>query len=338
MTRTRVLPLPQIINKNITNQFNSSGPSAVFNVNQAFTDTTGTTSFKRNYAEKSVDKKVIQKRKPNLDYLNEGEGPVIYDDSTKNWCLQNGLNLSEKLHDFRDRSIQHIAENNGPANVYEELHHYRIGQEDFETATLEVLNNYVTNAVCDNMTGEIKKISKLSKINGDGAIDQADIWCSNSIVAKNKMEKKIARVVSSVLRNIQMKKVQRMKEPLFCSQLIEPIVCPFLSESEDVVLKGSSEESTGSKARRGKEGRIPDLSLCVEVKGFQHALFLCEVKTISYMNSENSSPDPDFIKLINEMKDELDNMGDVKDESRVVYSLLVQGILLKLSSFFPTAI
>lgn len=39
------------------------------------------------------------------------------------------------------------------------------------------------------------------------------------------------------------------------------------------------------------------------------------------MNSENSNPDSDFIKLINEMKDELDNMGDV-------YSLLVQGNLL----------
>ncbi|GAA5816110.1 hypothetical protein MFLAVUS_009632 [Mucor flavus] len=137
------------------------------------------------------------------------------------------------------------------------------------------------------------------------AIDQADIWCVNSITAKNKVEKNSQ---SSFFR-------VRMPQ----SRLIEPIVRPFLSESGDIVLKGSPEESTGSKAIRGKEGRIPDLSLRVDVEGFQHALFLCEVKTISYMNSENSNPDSDFIKLINEMKDELDNMGDV-------YSLLVQAL------------
>lgn len=39
----------------------------------------------------------------------------------------------------------------------------------------------------------------------------------------------------------------------------------------------------------------------------------------------NEDPNPDFIKLINEMKDELDVMDSVKKDDRVVYGLLVQG-------------
>lgn len=71
------------------------------------------------------------------------------------------------------------------------------------------------------------------------------------------------------------------------------------------------------------------MSLCVQVKDYNYALFLCEVKTVQYMNSENSLADPDFIKLINEMKDELDHMGEINEENKIVFSLLVQGNLLK---------
>lgn len=53
------------------------------------------------------------------------------------------------------------------------------------------------------------------------------------------------------------------------------------------------------------------------------------------MKSENSHTDPDFIKLINLIKDKLNSMKDINVEDKTVYSLLVQGNLLKTKKKTP---
>lgn len=78
------------------------------------------------------------------------------------------------------------------------------------------------------------------------------------------------------------------------------------------------------------------MSLCAQVDGHNHALFLCEVKTMAYMLQESSDPDPDFIKLMNIMKDELDNIKNLDSDSKIVYSLLVQGICTQLKDIIKT--
>ncbi|KAI9356919.1 hypothetical protein BD770DRAFT_411101 [Pilaira anomala] len=99
------------------------------------------------------------------------------------------------------------------------------------------------------------------------AADEALVWSYTAIQSKNKAEKKVAASLATVLKNLAQRNVQTMKEPLFCSQLVEPVVCPFIPQSGDFKLKGSSEESEGSRARRGTEGRKPDLSLSTQVGG-----------------------------------------------------------------------
>lgn len=123
---------------------------------------------------------------------------------------------------------------------------------------------------------------------------------------------------------------------------MERIVGLFTPESEDIVLKGyclksgrlkitniscnrSSEELQGSKARRGNTGRVPDLFLCVNMSDFNHAFFISEVKSLLYMRSDRRPSDPDFVKMVNEIKDGIDCMGNISKECKTVYALLVQG-------------
>lgn len=141
--------------------------------------------------------------------------------------------------------------------------------------------------------------------------------------------------------------IAKLKEPLFVSQVVEKVLCPFLNtDGCNVFLQGyvetklwakychidiltllyrSTDESIGSKKRRGKVGRIPDLSLLVKSDNSSAMPFLCEVKSPSHMKDlrANSCQNPDFIKLCNMLKDELDHMGGI--DLKVVYGLLVEG-------------
>jgi hypothetical protein len=139
--------------------------------------------------------------------------------------------------------------------------------------------------------------------------------------------------------------LKELKEPLFCSFVVENLVTPFLCLGDDYVRvlgygmsisiatfinknhNRSSDESLGSKERRGGslKGRIPDLSVQVEFNNHSALPFVCEVKSpqsiAGLKKSENQHPD--FIKLCNIMKDELDRMRCITD--KVVYGLLVEG-------------
>ncbi|KAI7893907.1 uncharacterized protein EV154DRAFT_125703 [Mucor mucedo] len=135
----------------------------------------------------------------------------------------------------------------------------------------------------------------------------------------------MALITLSIITSIGDKKADTLKEPLFCSSFVERIVGPFMPESEDIVLKGSSEELQGSKARRENTGRVPDLFLCVNMSDFNHAFFISEVKSLSYRRSDRRPSDPDFVKMVNEIKDGIDCMGNISKECKTVYALLVQG-------------
>ncbi|KAG2208252.1 hypothetical protein INT47_006107 [Mucor saturninus] len=202
-------------------------------------------------------------RKPKLEYLAEGEGPVEIDDTTNNWVV-NGVNLSEKLHDFRAKAIMNVEQYDSPSNIHEEL---ALNAPRSLLWPNEVSEQYPASTNTVNITNQIKQISLVMKTDCEKAVDAASVWVTGAISSTKNDEKKVARSLSQVLGNLAEKKVSNFREPLFCNQLVEPLVCPFWPQSSDATLKGSSEESTGFKARRGREGRIPDLSLCTELNG-----------------------------------------------------------------------
>lgn len=91
-------------------------------------------------------------------------------------------------------------------------------------------------------------------------------------------------------------------------------------------MNSGTDESLGSKLRRGKYGRIPDLSVRLDLDDDNKVmLFACEIKTPEHMNTikPEEHESPDFIKLCNIMKDELDFMNS--PEIAPIYGLLVEG-------------
>ncbi|KAG2234120.1 hypothetical protein INT48_000297 [Thamnidium elegans] len=157
---------------------------------------------------------------------------------------------------------------------------------------------------------------------------KAEKWYASTTMNENEESKKIvARTLLCLIQKMKTCCLEELKEPLFCSFVVENLVTPFLCLGDDYVkLLGSTDESLGSKERRsGMKGRIPDLSVQVEFNNYSALPFLCEVKSpqsiVDLKKSENQHPD--FIKLCNIMKDELDRMCFVTN--KVVYGLLVEG-------------
>ncbi|CEP16558.1 hypothetical protein [Parasitella parasitica] len=140
-----------------------------------------------------------------------------------------------------------------------------------------------------------------------------------------------ANKTHDMINKLKQNDLNTIKEPLFCSLVVDNLVAPFLcSNGVDIILQGSSDPSIGSKERRGSHGRVPDLSLLVKYDEHIAMPFLCEVKTPSHMQGLNPKDvqDPDFIKLANIMKDELDQMDMI--EEKEVYGLLVEGFKCQL--------
>lgn len=77
----------------------------------------------------------------------------------------------------------------------------------------------------------------------------------------------------------------------------------------------------GSRFRRGSHGRIPDLSLITKFKGQEQCNFILEIKTPQFMKmiKDSDEKDPDFVKLVNKMKDEL----DIVKEENIFFGVLV---------------
>lgn len=70
----------------------------------------------------------------------------------------------------------------------------------------------------------------------------------------------------------------------------------------------NTNESIGSKQRRGKHGKTPHLSVSVKYCDYSACPFVCEIKTPTYIDNLNVKEYQklDFVKLCNMMKDELD--------------------------------
>ncbi|OAC98221.1 hypothetical protein MUCCIDRAFT_191309 [Mucor lusitanicus CBS 277.49] len=130
-----------------------------------------------------------------------------------------------------------------------------------------------------------------------GERQAGESYCSVVNTNDNNM-KLIAKTVLNLIRKFRKTNAPEMKEPLFCSFLIESIVTPFLCLDEDcLTLLGNTDESP--------------------------------VKSSQFMSSLKPSDNkhPGFIKLCNLMKDELDRIVVVKE---VVYGLFVEGFKCRL--------
>ncbi|CAO3653859.1 unnamed protein product [Mucor hiemalis] len=83
-----------------------------------------------------------------------------------------------------------------------------------------------------------------------------------------------------------------LKAPLSRNLFIEPILSPYVAIHKKYVLKGSSDESTGSRERKRDPGRISDLAVNIKHTSYSQSIFVCEVKSAVYMQKHPySHPD-----------------------------------------------
>ncbi|CAO3653865.1 unnamed protein product [Mucor hiemalis] len=169
----------------------------------------------------------------------------------------------------------------------------------------------------DNIIKSFKKTPKK-------AITLASVWFSQCEEESN--EYFVSKALLDVLCNLKRHNTFELKEPLYQSLFIEPILSPYIAFHKKHVLKGSSDESMGSRERKRDSGRIPDLAVNVKHTSYSQSVFVCEVKSAVYMQ-KHSHDHPDEVKLINLTKDELDVVqnkyaakGDV-----IAYGALVEG-------------
>lgn len=286
-----------------------------------------------------------KKRKSNtmdchLDYLVGGEGEVVISEFTNNWVF-NDVNISSLFHFFRNKAVKIIERIGRPQNSVEELaingilyldndlsFIYDIDQLCWDQILIEVHRQF---QIADDKTlnlsiSRITEISKKARSNAKDSIDSAIRWLYEA-----EQERSSAKATVDICFNMAKIKSEHLREHLFSSMIVEPIICSFLpSDSKYTYMKGNSEQLPESKGRRGSHGRVPDLSLSVTVNGLKVTLFLCEIKSPSFMKTTKEE-DPGFIKLANEMKDELDlMMRQVENNNVAIFGLLVQGYKCRL--------
>lgn len=100
---------------------------------------------------------------------------------------------------------------------------------------------------------------------------------------------------------------KRLLEDEFTRRFIQPLFGPFLKEGKYNVIFGNRDESGASRIRTEKDGLKSDYGLKVVYKECEHHLLHVEVKGPNQVK-EGSHHHPDFIKLCNLMKDEIDHL------------------------------
>ncbi|KAL9550104.1 hypothetical protein MBANPS3_004891 [Mucor bainieri] len=284
-----------------------------------------------------------------LDFLVGGEGRITIHEQDYVWAIDN-INISANFHAFRNRCIDTLERGNVSINHTQELsvsalngilwlddknrRYYGLDAQHWALAKKEASQRYPkAESLAFPEIAKIAEVSISSFLAQQVLADdfeagerQADAWYCSTVTSNDFDMKLIAKTVLDLIQKFRKTNATEMKEPLFCSFLVESIVTPFLCLDEDcLTLLGNTDESPGSKMRRQQGGRRPDLSVAAEFNNQSAMPFVCEVKSTQFMNSLKPTDDkhPDFIKLCNLMKDELDRIIAV--DEKVVYGLLVEG-------------
>ncbi|CEI95845.1 hypothetical protein RMCBS344292_10022 [Rhizopus microsporus] len=171
---------------------------------------------------------------------------------------------------------------------------------------------------------ELRKIYKLAK----KEIEKAKRGASNLMFDVEGMKEKMCQSISPFLLSLNehgSPLSSRCNEDIFTKKFVTPLLLPFLRESKYLKQFGNDDESDGSKERRGTYGRKSDGGLKIVYKEHKQQILHMEIKSPSVV-SEDQAHHPDFTKLGNLMKDEVDLMLKRHfPEDTPVFGILVGG-------------
>ncbi|KAF1796322.1 hypothetical protein V8B55DRAFT_1345227 [Mucor lusitanicus] len=181
-------------------------------------------------AEDDVNDDERRKNAQKLDYLVGGEQRIITIQEHDNVWIVNNTNISRNFHVFRNRCI-------------DMLEHGRV--------CINHTRGLALNGIMWLDDKNRRYYAKIVEVLADdfeaGERQAGESYCSVVNTNDNNM-KLIAKTVLNLIRKFRKTNAPEMKEPLFCSFLIESIVTPFLCLDEDcLTLLGNTDESPGSR-------------------------------------------------------------------------------------------
>ncbi|ORE00911.1 hypothetical protein BCV72DRAFT_339771 [Rhizopus microsporus var. microsporus] len=171
---------------------------------------------------------------------------------------------------------------------------------------------------------EVEKLRKIYKL-AKKDIKKAKCMANNLMFDEEGAKEKMCQSIVNFLNEHGSPPSPRYNEGLFIKKFVTPLLSPFLRENKYLKQFGNDDESEGSKERRGVYGRISDGSLKVVYKEHGQQILQMEIKSPKIV-SEDQIHHPDFTKLANLMKDEVDLMLK-KDfpEDTPVFGILIGG-------------
>ncbi|KAI8638805.1 hypothetical protein BD408DRAFT_422454 [Parasitella parasitica] len=186
-----------------------------------------------------------------LDYLEGGEPKVIIDNATNNWCV-NEENISKSFHAYRNLCIDKISNTIKSPTHIEELalnaimwvddknrRAYKISEENWSIYHRDIKDKYKDK----DKPSEYKDISIISEIimtndvkEGESQAVKHQAECANKGYTKELLR---ANTTFDMIQKLKKHNMYTLKEPLFCSLLVESLVCPFLcSNGTDIIIQG----------------------------------------------------------------------------------------------------
>ncbi|CAO3673809.1 unnamed protein product [Rhizopus stolonifer] len=317
------------------------------NATTADTTTTNTTSTSSSstttydtVVDQSVTALVPNKRvKPTYYYL---EGRPVVDEfilEEIKWFVRDH-DVSKKLLYFREKCKEEGAKGEKLQNSIEELAINSIFFISLKNSKYTGISESINEAMVEELekkydvgeeldleeiekfeVEELRKIYKLAKKN----VAKAKRMANNLMFDEEGVKECMCQAIINFLNENGSSTSPRCKEDLFTKKFVTPLFSPFLKESKYLKQFGNDEESEGSKERRGARGRISDGGIKVMYKEHEQQLLHLEIKS-PYVVPEGQIHHPDFTKLGNLMKDEVDLMLK-KDfpEDTPVFGILVGG-------------
>ncbi|KAI9486817.1 MAG: hypothetical protein EXX96DRAFT_646568 [Benjaminiella poitrasii] len=153
---------------------------------------------------------------------------------------------------------------------------------------------------------EVEKLRPIYKLAKKDA-KKAKKMAHNLIFEEEGDKEQMCQAIINFLNKHDSPLPSHYNEDIFTKKYITPLISPFLGESKCLKLFGNDEESKGSKKRRGSHGRKSDGGLKVVYKEHEQIILHMEIKGPNIM-PEDKAHHPDFTKLANLMKDEVDLM------------------------------
>ncbi|KAI9263862.1 hypothetical protein EDC94DRAFT_583868 [Helicostylum pulchrum] len=230
---------------------------------------------------------------------------------------QYGFNISKLLLKYRERCKEKVRDNKVLSDIKQFLNdtfliskdnsRYEINLGVYTQMISELTDKYDACLLLDEIdefqVEYLRNTYKSCSNNREGAFNSINLLSINRKGHKESILNSLRNLIKSAGYN-----TEKDNEDMFTKRFVTPFLTPFMKEFKYFRMFSCDEESSGSRSRKKKKnGRRSNGGLEVVYKDNSHQIFHYEVRSPKIMTEDNIYH-PDFLKLCNLMKDEIDHL------------------------------